>query len=766
MRRVVVIFHLLVICGLLIGSSVSGSVSAQAYESPHGPYGDFPAGCAACHTAHAGLGSKLITEINITTLCFGCHDGTASTFNVVYDVDSAYRDVYGYGFSCAGAVYFHPVLNTGNPLVGSVIECTNCHNPHSDLTVGGATYHRLLNSFDGTSRYYQGPDFCLACHGSVDRGFTSVKNASVSYYTYTLGNHRNTKAVHYNTSEPALQPVSGTLVTCAACHFKHASDQNRLLAKGEENLCFKCHNTTANSMSGRNIQDEFQSVTTASYHDIYGRTGAKIECSSCHGPHTVGAKSLSVADATYSQVANPDNTKSVMARVSATQDNGIANTVGTFTTFCLKCHDGSPPTAVADVYNYVPYSIVFPTGWRGSITTNSGGWNKSAYTGKGHDTRSILCSDCHKSHGSQYSVLQVYAEDTDTVSGECLVCHDGSFTGAADVKTYLTKAKRHPTLYTSGKHSDTENYDNMPLADRHAECVDCHDPHRCDNTGASAPDAWGSIKGVSGVAVNFGTGSLINWPGTATFTEKLGVDYQYELCFKCHSYYSYRTSPPSWPSRPAMGTETDQAQEFSPNNPGYHAVVGESKIPTFNYNGTDYYYGKFTGNDRNGNPLTATSRLYCTDCHRRAADGSPEGPHGSAQTSMLRGAWQRDADNRYTGTGGYLTDSSGHLCFFCHNRNFYDNYPSWDQGSVTVRSKFSGPQGGFQYNYHSAHDDIQCAACHSAIPHGHNRRGMLALDSDTDNRYSIASHLVQIPEPLPSPGNWRCTDCKSTSHHK
>jgi hypothetical protein len=417
----------------------------------------------------------------------------------------------------------------------------------------------------------------------------------------------------------------------------------------------------------------------------------------------VGAKSLSVSGVTYSQVANPDNTKSVMARTYAVQDNGVGNTVGTFTDFCLKCHDGSPPTAVAEVYNYVPYSIIFPTGWRGNITTNVYGWNKSAYTGKGHDTRTILCTDCHKSHGSVYTVLQVYAEDTSTTNGECLLCHRSSgYTGADDVKTDLTRTYRHPTLYVSGKHSDTENYDNMPLADRHAECFDCHDPHRCDSTTAVAPAVYGNIKGASGVLINFGTSNWTSWPGDATFTQKLGIDYEYELCFKCHSYYSYRTSPPTSPS--GGFTETDQAKEFNPVHPAYHAVVGTSKIPTFTYNSQTYYYGKFVS------PWTATSRLYCTDCH--ASDTSSiRGPHGSAQKFILKAPWDPNtgsSGNSGTGSSG----TSGHLCFKCHD---YDFYTGQNSGSATVRSKFSSSSS---YNRHDKHQGKGCACCHGAIPHG------------------------------------------------
>ena len=131
-------------------------MAAQAYERPHGPYTDFPAGCAACHVAHASLGPQLIMKANITTLCLTCHDGTASVFNVVY-VPEVDRAVYGFGFgTTAGAVYFHPVMNTGNPAVGEIIECIYCHNPH-------ASNPRLLQSTVGGVTYTQEPAFCLAC---------------------------------------------------------------------------------------------------------------------------------------------------------------------------------------------------------------------------------------------------------------------------------------------------------------------------------------------------------------------------------------------------------------------------------------------------------------------------------------------------------------------------------------------------------------------------------------------------------------------------
>ncbi|MEW6228301.1 MAG: cytochrome c3 family protein [Bacillota bacterium] len=740
---------LLFFCGLLISGSVYATVSAQAYETPHGPYSQFPAGCAACHVAHAAAGPYLMLQTDITTLCLTCHDGTASVFNVVYVPESdiwgtgVTRDVYGFGFgTTSGAVYHHPVKNTGNPAVGQVLECTDCHNPHGDMSVPDQVYPRLLKSSDGTNSYYQGPDFCLACHGAVDRGFPSVENESVSYWVYTLGNHENSNSAHYDTAKTALQPASGTFVTCAACHYKHASDQKRLLAKGEENLCFKCHNTTANSMNGRNIQAEF-SVTKASYHDIYGeRTGAKVECSSCHGPHTIGAKSLSVADTTYSQVANPDNTKSVMARVYAVQDNGIGNTVGTFTDFCIKCHDGSPPTATESTTTFVPYTVVFPNI---SITTNVYGWNKSAYTGKSHDSAStpILCTDCHNSHGSDYPLLQKYTEDTAT--GECSRCHrTGGDVVATDVYTDLTKTYRHPTLYISGKHSDTENYNNMPLADRHAECADCHDPHRCDSTTAVAPAVYGSIKGVSGATIDYTGITWSSWPPAAAARSlKLGIAYQYELCFKCHSCFSYGSSPPSG--------ETDQAKEFNPNNDAYHAVWGASKIGSA--------YGKFTGVDRNGNPWAYNSRMYCTDCHGSDSSSAPEGPHGSAYQYILIAPWNPNT-SQAGATGDRDTDTSGHLCFKCHDYNYYAG------NDTSVQSKFSR---GSQNNLHVLSKGGQgyvhaqgCACCHGAVPHGYFRRGILVTTADS-SPYTTGVKITSFPSGIQAIGSWDKWDCSTVA---
>lgn len=89
---------------------------------PHGPYFGAPDGCAACHVVHAAYSAPLMINLSQTAMCLLCHDGTASIYNV-------YNAVYGFG-PLSGSTHFHPVANTGNPAVGSVVECAYCHNPH------------------------------------------------------------------------------------------------------------------------------------------------------------------------------------------------------------------------------------------------------------------------------------------------------------------------------------------------------------------------------------------------------------------------------------------------------------------------------------------------------------------------------------------------------------------------------------------------------------------------------------------------------------
>lgn len=741
-------------------------VAQTIFVNPHGSYDEETSGCAACHVAHSGLRPQLLSRSEITVLCLSCHDGSASNYDVanIYDVSS-------------GNNSFHPVVSTGNPDVEEIVECVDCHNPHGQNP-------RLLRSSDGTNLFTEGPTFCLACHGSTRRSF--LNDPAGDYWDRTLGDHiNNNNAAHYNTDVAYLLPASGTQVTCVICHEPHGAPQARLLDRLEEDLCRSCHWAPTDQLSIGHPIRFFD--RTGSTHNV-DRTGeSQLGCTSCHGPHTVN----SVADTgcanchnlhgdtfgpyrlqgTMSVISDPRNTKALFTAEAGTGLGDTPNTTGDLSDFCMNCHTGTPPEAVNTSDTFIPYTIVFPAT---NLTTNSGGWNKGDYKTSSHGqlegANKITCADCHESHGSDYPALVRYDEDTATENIMCLRCHDGNV-AQKNISADLLKAYRHPTLYQENKHSNTENYQNMPLVDRHAECADCHDPHQATGTAGTPPAAGGPIAGVSGVRINWGTTTWSNWPGNAAFTLVAEVDYQYDLCFKCHSYYSYSTNPPDSVSRAlndrSGGKQVDVAKEFNPNNSTYHAVVGSTKNATYSSSGTRAYgylnpnwerRSEWQSDTGTVADTRSTARLYCTDCHA-SNNTSILGPHGSANPFILVAPWNPNTgSNGLGGTGGSTPgDTSDHLCFKCHDYSFYAaNGSGWsaDGGSSTRRSAFSN---GANYNLHtSKHSNQGCAGCHGAVPHGGDKRSMLVVIGDEApyNEYSILGIKT-----FQNAGSWSCISC-------
>ncbi len=735
--------------------NVTNQVSWEAF-TPHGKFsqwsgGTVPAGsstvlCGLCHSAHNASGSSLLPDTTIKKVCFICHSITGSSALKV-EGEFVSRSVYGMPYSFT----LHKSLDSDDPGY-DVLSCVDCHNPHGDVqdkNTDNTIYPKLLRVADADgNKYYQGNQVCLACHGNVDRSFEDG-----TYYANTGGNHINpvdpdninasntTGPVHYDNVNfgDFLNPDSGTQITCMKCHEKHGSRYESLLddslAGSEEALCFKsgCHGP---ENPAKNIYDRFFGTGKVSRHDIGGTGGkGRVECTNCHGPHTVD----NTLTATTGKISDPDNTK--LAYLGGPENN-----------FCLKCHDGGPPQKTRTETAVVPYTVSFDK----DITTNGSGWDKSWFTNTGHYTQSGFqtprrCRGCHTWHGSQYLSLMNEPIDRDfnysfnsSNSPYCLgLCHRASIGNSyveTEIKTVFNPANspyRHPTFDVNGVHDNTEDLAAKNVT-RHAECSDCHDVHTAK--------ADGSEQGLLGQV----TGLDITWSGTPweSFSDAELVplnpgDEQYRLCLKCHSPYSYN-SPPVTPS--SVGSwqgsfdQTDIAMEFNPDNPAFHAVIGESKVPTFVYNDDTYYYGKFAGS------WTADAEMKCTDCHSYPGR---RGPHGSPNRFVLKGRW----DNT-TGTSG----TSGHLCFYCHD---YDFYTGADPGTETVRSQFSRVGN---YNLHNSsggsHGSAGCVQCHGAVPHGWNKddsgTGGLSLVTSADPApYSDGVGITSINTVNTTPGDWK-----------
>ena len=331
------------------------------------------------------------------------------------------------------------------------------------------------------------------------------------------------------------------------------------------------------------------------------------------------------------------------------------------------------------------------------------------------------------------------------------------------------------------------------LQNRHAECTDCHNPHRVTknrlfNGNSAVPDAAGThnlgsniasgvLRGTTGVepiygaAANFTTNPIAydlkrgdGGVGAGTSSASAWVTREYQVCLKCHSDFAYDTPPTPGvsPGTTPAGTNgvnqyTNQAMEF--RAPAAHkGEIGSSD------SGASAAYG--LNNHRSWHPVidntgrtnairrtavasfrtpwganVGVQTMYCSDCHgsSTAADsivpaggenGSPWGPHGSNNDFILKGEWSGT-----TGTNardvGYTANA---LCFKCHTPSIYADR---NGGGGTGFSDSGGT------NLHALHVDkigrLRCTWCHVAVPHGWKNKALLVNLNDVGPEVGLAA---------------------------
>lgn len=289
------------------------------------------------------------------------------------------------------------------------------------------------------------------------------------------------------------------------------------------------------------------------------------------------------------------------------------------------------------------------------------------------------CVNCHNPHGYKDASGLVANMAWRREENLCKECHDG--TPGKDVEREMRKVSKHPVTTYSNRHTVSEGGDRTKFgtANRHSECVDCHNPHwaKADGIAPSPPNAKSLIKGVSRVAV--GAGRTFTYYGP----ENTSGAKEHELCYKCHS---------SWTTLPA-GT-TDKAAEFNPANASFHPVEA---------------IGKNTDIDSRTlvNPWIASSLVYCTDCHT-SDNTAIKGPHGSAYSPILKKAYF---------TGDNAATPATDVCFDCHVAAQY--LTKTEAAKITYSNFRKGPGIG-ESNLHYRHVvnvKTSCNTCHDNI-HG------------------------------------------------
>ena len=385
--------------------------------------------------------------------------------------------------------------------------------------------------------------------------------------------------------------------------------------------------------------------------------GGRLQCTSCHNPHE-------------------DRLDPVQGKFLVKSNRASA--------LCLTCHVDR-------------YWIANPSAHQASIAFYDTSFGATTpYTTVADNG----CSSCHRPHGAATTSRLLKA----TPSQVCMQCHTGRV-AKKDISADFAKPYAHPSLSGDPNVHDAAEGpltslnrlpEVSPGAPRHAACVDCHNPHASFVQTAIAPRSNGFLSGVWGIDRN---GQRVD-----------PVQYQYEVCFKCHADSANQPqargpTPPETVRRAVP--EINLRRAFDLGAVSFHPVEGPGRNPSVP--------GLIA-------PWTTASVMYCGDCH--ASESGPgagglglAGPHGSSYPHILERNLST-ADNTGESPAAYA------LCYKCHDRS----------ALLSTVSNFP------KHVSHVATDSAPCSACH-------DWHGVSVLSGNPINNAHLINFDVSIVRP-------------------
>ena len=685
--------------------------------------------------------------------------------------------------------------------------CVFCHTPHGaenapaaplwNRQLSGATYTPYTSSSIDATDIAATPGgsskLCLSCHdGTLAIGSVNVANGQTSVSIQMTG-----------TSPDGSIPVGeGELTGFTRRLGVDLTNDHPISFTYDSTLALQ-DGELRNPLAVPHI-----ATRTPGTKPLVPLEDGRLECTSCHDPH----------------IRDEDPSKSIkFLRLNRFQV--ISPFGGTFNEsndiVCLACHDKLGTTwsrsahadsAVADeVYKSGPAALrEFPQG----IAV----WEAS-------------CLNCHDTHTVQ-GARRLLREGTDAIGAPatprsggnaaiestCYQCHT---TAAESVLSNATRVPNIETDFALPRHMPIESIDqaagsevhdvvdadlsetqaNLGVGDlnrRHAECTDCHNPHRVQRnrlfngggaTIAGTHDhnatehsniASGVLRGTWGVEPNYGSTSFHDLPisytvkkgdggdGASTAVPSTWVTREYQICLKCHSDFGYSDNN-LYPTgnRPNLGDSsggtpsgtngltqyTNQAKEFQ--SPLTHQGIGtkpnSGAAAAYQIQNHRSWHPVMAPTGRTPSLRSAASSLwlppfdnaigdqtmYCSDCHGSATAPGTVEPNGGEDGSP----WgPHGSTNDFILKGGWNdetgTGRQNDLCFKCHNYNLYT-----DENQEDVASGFFSIDEG-KGNLHAFHvkriGRIECTWCHVAVPHGWKNRSLLVNLNDVGQEAGLA----------------------------
>jgi predicted CXXCH cytochrome family protein len=509
-----------------------------------------------------------------------------------------------------------------------------------------STKHNLSTSGPGPVRSPTETQVCIFCH-VPHHGLGHGSNRPESTATY----------VPYNSTTMTAAPGSptGASKICLSCHDGTIAP-GQTVASG----LIPLSGTSGGFMPGiSNLGTDLRKSHPVSFppptsprlrapppgDPVRLDPSGALQCTSCHDPHFDGA------DAIQGKFLVKSNRQSAI---------------------CTTCH-------------VQPFWSTNPSAHQVSTKRFDASLGAStAYT----TVADNACESCHRPHSAVAQggrLLKAPASQT------CQICHGGQV-AQQNIGLELTKPFAHPVLGSDpALHDESESPtsgafrlpETNAAAQRHVQCADCHNPHAVYDRPAIAPAASGLLSGVWGIDQN---GVRVDQ-----------VQYEYQVCFKCHADSANQPqrngpTPPETLRRTVI--DVNLRRRLDPSTAAsFHPVVAPGAgrdVPSLIA------------------PLTASSVLYCGDCHGSESALGPRGPHGSAFRHIL-------AANLSTADRTPESPSAYALCYKCHDR-------------TSILS-----DNTFLHRLHVVDQSAPCTTCHDA-------HGVSALQGNAINN----AHLIDF----------------------
>lgn len=555
-----------------------------------------------------------VTSVSNTRICAFCHTPHGATPEPKAPIWNRRLSKATYTPYSSGSL---DAIDVGQP-GGKSRLCLSCHD--GTLAIGAVNVlYRIQNyqiQMKGTN-----PDGTMPADLGAETGYTrrlgtDLTNDHPISFTYdTAQAHRDgelrdpTQAVAVQNrvrGKHPLLPLEDNKVECITCHDPHIASTNP-----GENIKFLRVNRFQKLAPAKGEFDVENDIICLGCHDKAGWVG------SAHA-------NMAVANETY------DNASADLRE--------FPRGLPVWEAACLNCHD---PHTVQGARR------ILRGGTDGPIAMTAEG---AKYHQGGKSAIEQVCYACHSSDGG---VLQGQGTAGFQVP---------------DIKTDFTAMARHMPITSSDQPANKEVHNigtgnefqagkdfiesrlllgKGNLTNRHAECTDCHNPHRLAknrlfNEDTTTPDNAGThphtraqiLAAGETMHTNIASGVLRGmwgveprgWPSTefgsrpTTFDVKRGepqngastdvnapyVTREYQVCMKCHSNYGYNQPPMlgsfgggTPPGTNALNQYTNQGMEFQ--SPLSHMGEGTSTTPS----------GAFQGIDTGGNDVD-----YVTNNHR------------------------------------------------------------------------------------------------------------------------------------------------------